>query len=1849
MIRPGWNFSALVGSPPRKTIANVNDTINPAANPLLDDTDTTQSVAGTAQPHEIQDDALLTEQSGATDAQQEESQAEETPRVPVSQGIEVLRQATSNQIAHETETDQQAAETPAPMIDLDSIDLNTLRIGGEAKATLSRFGIYTAQDLSCFRREELAELRHVTYATLDVMEEGITRSIGRHFWIRGKRRSTKGRPLTTEEMRELDIPIDKLDVDAATKAMLRIGSIHTCKQLACVSKDALLDCPGIDLEKAFELEAALGKLLKKRIFTGCYVGEIPWIVEGEEPFPWRLDHKEVRRDESAVPIVQNAVVEPTVNEETVQESEVADEASAPIIEPKPTVAEPVMAQEPVTAHSEPVAAVQEPDVTAQEETSSTQQTAVKAVSDQPQQPTTSSRSTGEASFDRDNGSFGWDEGYEWEEESEWDDPSKWDDSTQINEGSETPNSLVEQANGAEYPSDSIMAWLSSTSDIYARVIECLLKGMTKRQTASKCGVPLSSIESLTSYGLARRPAVSEDRFASVFKKYHFDRARFAEAFNQPDSTYRYLELAYKRGTASPTLMSEEEKTKCLTPSISPEIAANDGGSQTRALKEQDYARLAEAILRIADNDTEYSANFFYEALAQLRKELGLHDIKAFYNATKIALSDRDDVMFTTGRIMRFGRCNREAQLLKLLSELGKVSTDQVAQEYSTRYGVSKQTVTIWVTLLKPYQRIQYLDIKSAPKPKTLNRSTAARGISAKRNAENPELSSTTRGKIKTAILDLAEWNTEYSTDYFFARLQPLLQGVGVDNEKTFYLLVKDLFSADSGVAFPIVGRIIRFGSCNRNKQIEELLKSRYPIAVDDFVKAYSEAYGVEEASIYGWLSCINKYRHNGVFDLDYTGADTVALPTRQTTSTKEPLHTSETPRTRNVEDEVLELALRIVDSAQWNKEYSTDYFYNIFASQARRLGAHDNHEFYALVKAALSEYRGIGFPSGPRLIRFGLCDRSEQMAELLKELSPVDVSDFVTEYSKRYGFTTRTVRKWLPYVSRYRRGNMLDMSAKESTRSKSRKLSNEQRLANAMLDLAQWGTEFSTDYFYENYPALVQAAGVHDADEFYILVKRCLTSRRDITFPAGPRLIRFGTCSRQTQIINLLNELTPISVEDFTRGYKERYGVQEQTVLTWTSCINRYRHDGVFDISFRHERVKGLASQNTLGPGVETSTPKPAVDANAGTGQAVSTDAQPKPAQTAARLAAPQKKEQKQLKTVLAWSLHLTGQTRTIVQQILFGNSLSKVAHNVSLSTTETKRLLLDALASAPDVREDKFGLQFKTSRSMQEFCSRTKQPEMTYLYLSWKFQALEEAGRSGTRLAASQSAQLGETVLKWKAARTEARSSDYGAQHSVTSRMEIVEPRGKVSMPSSATQDEPKRRPSPERIRSSLASEVDRIALWGKEYSVSHFYKMLSDLMERFAIGSETELYDILKQIYRKDPDVDFVDGGLIRFGRCERAKQIRDLYASMHKANLQTVALAYQSKYGVKPEVFAEWCDIYGIVIPGKLTSRVNVEESASATTKASQATQDVRATSPRLIPAHQQNGTPERQQDKPKSDAAQYEAFLRSELNSDCCDRKLIMERFRANFPAGPRDPFTPSMLQRLGYIPKGKKLLFKRGVEYEVYFDTLIRTHELFSRGDKGFENAVFNDPQFRQILRRRMRDFTVVEYEKDSFISSKRLCKQMEVSLEDIKGYAQDVAEQLGPSVPFTIYSLTRTYNVHTPLDKLASEGGISNYLFETLLDIDSHVQCCSLAGKRGFLVSEGAFSTANFIECLIEMHGPMEVDDLIDLFRSSYGIDFPELPLHHTISVSSLYYDDLTDSVFGSRAEWEEMVNRELA
>lgn len=414
--------------------------------------------------------------------------------------------------------------------------------------------------------------------------------------------------------------------------------------------------------------------------------------------------------------------------------------------------------------------------------------------------------------------------------------------------------------------------------------------------------------------------------------------------------------------------------------------------------------------------------------------------------------------------------------------------------------------------------------------------------------------------------------------------------------------------------------------------------------------------------------------------------------------------------------------------------------------------------------------------------------------------------------------------------------------------------------------------------------------------------------------------------------------------------------------------------------------------------------------------------------------------------------------------------------------------------------------------------------------------------------------------------------------------------------------------------LKRRLAAGVDRLAKIRREYSVAYFTRALApslieDLKASCGPNLVGGLYVALKEAYRSDPDVEFVDPDIIRFGVVDREKQLRSLYDEDPSLCYREFIEAYRRRYGFDESRIACWLAEYGIDIALEGTEQSIPSES-------------------------------------------EYLTFLKSELLSECCDRRLVAERFKARFPHGPSDPFDEQTLSLLGYRARGKKLLCKEGLDIERYFDELISSHAHFSRGDEGFEDVIFNDPLFRQVLRCKMRSYEIVEYEKNSFIDTLHLCEQMDVELDDIFSYSEDIAYELrsrqGLPVPFTVWSLRNKYNIHHPLDVLATEGGMSDYFFETLLDIDPKIQCCTLSKKRAFLETDGSFSAGNFIECLIEMNGPMEIDDILDLLKDAYGIEYPLASLRTTMGRTSLYYDDITDSVYNSRSEWEEMVNREL-
>lgn len=922
------------------------------------------------------------------------------------------------------------------------------------------------------------------------------------------------------------------------------------------------------------------------------------------------------------------------------------------------------------------------------------------------------------------------------------------------------------------------------------------------------------------------------------------------------------------------------------------------------------------------------------------------------------------------------------------------------------------------------------------------------------------------------------------------------------------------------------------------------------------------------------------------------------------------------------EQELEQLVAAVLSVAKMHTEYSSAYFYKRFPEISQRLKANTLGQFHRLLRKAFRDYEDVTFPTG-HIVCFDKCDRGKQLFNLMCEMSPVKSEELVAEYENRYGIGKDVLAEWLNCISRYYREGTYSIEfapkpAVEEARAVVQPLIDEEstqvshseskeellaKLRVAIDAVAKKDTEYSTDFFFLVLPELAAKLGASSRMDFYFLVEEAYKDSDYVTFPMG-HVMCYGNPSREKQMLDLMKELSPVSDIDLAAAYEDRYGFNRHLVKRWYWKYSEYESNGIYFYKPHADDVLPTAVKTHD----DSSLPSAHLKAQ-------SSPEAPNAGDTTSKADGAGRP-----KTATEWALGLEGRERQVVQQTLFGNPLSTVAANASMTLQETSELIISTVRDCPTVREDSFRMHYWLNGDKRSFCRSTGEPESTWVFLSWRFRALG--------LESAMSA-------------TQDKPDEGTVQQPASDQSRPIASSGVIRRVQANAQHR-------------IVAEVDKLAKLNKEYAAAFFFNELAELMDANGIKSADELFELLRHAYRHDPDVDCSEHGIIRFGICNREAQMRDIVRSHGIISRNFFTQIYRVRYGFTDEQIGKWIDEYDILnAAGDKGAGGKSRQCSSTATRSSKSVQTV---SRRPVNTSQPKQSLRKQQPAPKrldERSIEYEQFLRKALDSDCCDRRLVTERFRAQFPNGPKDPFSAARLYKLGYTAKGKKLLFKRGVDYSAYFGRLIDTHTLFSRGDPGFEDAVFNDPQFRQLLRRRMRSFAIVEYEKDAFIKTSHLCEQMGVGLEDIRNYSQDVVRKLraitGTPVPFTIWSLRNMYHVTHPLDVLTDEGGMSDYLFETLFDIDPYVQCCTISQKRGFLETRGAFNTGNFIECLVELNGYMEMDELIDLLRDGYGIDYPEASLRRVIKGSSLYYDDLTDSVYNSRREWEEMVNRELA
>lgn len=416
--------------------------------------------------------------------------------------------------------------------------------------------------------------------------------------------------------------------------------------------------------------------------------------------------------------------------------------------------------------------------------------------------------------------------------------------------------------------------------------------------------------------------------------------------------------------------------------------------------------------------------------------------------------------------------------------------------------------------------------------------------------------------------------------------------------------------------------------------------------------------------------------------------------------------------------------------------------------------------------------------------------------------------------------------------------------------------------------------------------------------------------------------------------------------------------------------------------------------------------------------------------------------------------------------------------------------------------------------------------------------------------------------------------------------------------------------------------------AVWrdGAELCARLVFRASRNELRRAGITTPVALYDELKQVFwNADEGVILGDHLSVGFGKVDRRRQVRAFAERHANEPRNVVAKAYEREYGFSAGIAAIWLDLFAEPTDISVSEWLGVEIAECPT------------------------DAPTSRADAPEARGAEREAptlegFLARELAGPICDAGLVRRRFAFEFPDDPPDVLDRGIEDAGYYMDHG--LLFREGNTPNDHFTRLLAEHPSFAKGDAGFENAVWQHPAFRHVLRQALSDHRALLYEGDSYISFTRLHDVLGARMADIESFGPAVSMDAPEGEPFTVASLRAGGAASHPLYGL----DMPDDFYEGLLDTGGLLRSCTLAGTKVFVAGgEGRLSASDLIEWIVAHHEGIERDDLPRLLANDLGITCPAPLLNTTIYNSDVYYDDIGDAYYSSMEAWKKEARNELA
>lgn len=375
------------------------------------------------------------------------------------------------------------------------------------------------------------------------------------------------------------------------------------------------------------------------------------------------------------------------------------------------------------------------------------------------------------------------------------------------------------------------------------------------------------------------------------------------------------------------------------------------------------------------------------------------------------------------------------------------------------------------------------------------------------------------------------------------------------------------------------------------------------------------------------------------------------------------------------------------------------------------------------------------------------------------------------------------------------------------------------------------------------------------------------------------------------------------------------------------------------------------------------------------------------------------------------------------------------------------------------------------------------------------------------------------------------------------------------------------------------------------QEISAKKLFDNYKEDFNQIDIFDEYELHNLLKRYINYLPNyVTIKRMPLIEIGQVDRDEQVLNLMIELSPINVNDFADEYSNKYGVLAQtVKANFLNV--------------IEEFKKGETYFS----DTPVLNPVVV-------------DNLKT-LLTHPFYMKEDV------KNLYAEKYGA-------EKIPDYIFNRLGYRNFSEFILLDKFTRAETFFEETYFNKEMFEVDD----NRLYLLGSFRYRLFKKLSNYEVFEYQKDSFISMNKLTNYADITKDDVI----ELLNEFDLVVSDQYFTVS---HIEFVIEKSKfSELGFDNIFYESILKTTKGYRFQRIGGAMVFRKTKNKFYTYELIDEIVFKYKSMDIYDLMEFLDENYGINLSKEKIICSCQKTEMYYNPTMEMIYTDIEKFYEMM-----